>query len=87
MKKIVQKDRLLPLETTPADALYKRTGSRFWQARYRDAAGKLHRRSTGHTLKDRATQWMALAKQEANRAASQTTKTETDSQNLELFNL
>jgi len=85
MKKIVQKDRLLPLETIPADALYKRKGSRFWQARYRDTNGTLHRRSTGHTLKDRATQWMALAKQEANRAAAQTTTTETHFQNLELF--
>lgn len=85
MKKIVQKDRLLPLDSTPADALYKRTGSRFWQARYRDAVGNLYRRSTGHTLKDRAKQWMSLAKQEANRSGVHTTTTQTLSQNLELF--
>jgi hypothetical protein len=86
LKKVVQKDRPLPLKAVPADELFKRKGSRFWQARFRDGSGKLYRRTTARTDERTARQWMTLAKQEANRLAESDTSTNThDTESPELF--
>jgi hypothetical protein len=67
MKNGFQKDRPLPLKAPLKEGIYQRGDSRFWQARYFDKKGKLHRRSTGTAIPAAARQWLAAAKQEADR--------------------
>lgn len=57
-----QKDRPLPLQAAPAEGVFRRRDSRFWQARFRGADGTLHRRTTGTTFRAAALEWLRCAK-------------------------
>lgn len=60
--KRVQKDRPLPLKAPLSEGVFRRRDSRFWQAKYRRADGRLFRRSTGTVFRAAALQWLACAK-------------------------
>lgn len=64
MKKIVQKDRPLPLKRGVTEKVYKRKDSSIYQVRFVGPNGKLVRLSTGTRSKTAAQQALPMFKRE-----------------------
>lgn len=64
-KKLIQKDRPLPLKRAITDAVFSRKDSKFLQVRFAGPDGKLIRRTAATRSESAARQFLVLAKRQS----------------------